>query len=132
MNPGIGPYQRAHGVAYVGQKGTLVVSRNGYELIPDNSSKLNGPFFERRVQKEYGDGMNEHVQNFLKCIREGGDLNAPVEVGAKTAIVSEMGNIAYRVGQRIYWDDTSNKFKEEAANALMGLKYSPDWPLPGI
>ena len=132
LNPGIGPYQRAHGVAYVGQKGTLVVSRNGYELIPDNSSKLNGPFFERRVQKEYGDGMNEHVQNFLKCIREDGDLNAPVGVGAKTAIVSEMGNIAYRVGQRIHWDDSSKKFKEEAANALMGLKYSPDWPLPGI
>ena len=33
-------------------------------------------------------------------IREGGEVNASVEVGAKTAIVSEMGDIAFRVGNR--------------------------------
>ena len=132
LNPGIGPYQRGHGVAYVGQKGTLVVSRNGYELIPDYSSKQKGPFFEGRSQENYGDGLDEHVQNFLKCIREGGQVNAPVEVGAKTAIVSEMGNIAYRVGQRIHWDDATKSFKEDAANKLAGLNYNPNWPLPTV
>lgn len=132
LNPGIGPYQRGHGVAYIGQKGTLVISRSGYELIPDKSNKLKGPFFEARVQKNYGDGMNEHVKNFLKCIREGGEVNASVEVGAKTAIVSEMGNIAYRVGQRIHWDDAQKAFREDAANALIGLNYNPEWPLPKV
>ena len=132
LNPGIGPYQRGHGVAYVGQKGTLVVSRNGYELIPDYSSKQKGPFFEGRSQENYGDGLDEHVQNFLKCIREGGQVNAPVEVGAKTAIVSEMGNIAYRVGQRIHWDDATKSFKEDAANKLARLNYNPNWPLPTV
>ena len=132
LNPGIGPYQRGHGVAYVGQKGTLVVSRNGYELIPDYSSKQKGPFFEGRSQENYGDGLDEHVQNFLKCIREGGQVNAPVEVGAKTAIVSEMGNIAYRVGQRIHWDEANKSFKEDAANELSRLNYNPNWPLPTV
>ncbi|WP_167617955.1 Gfo/Idh/MocA family protein [Maribellus sediminis] len=132
LNPGIGPYQRGHGVAYVGQKGTLVVSRGGYELIPDHSAELKGPFFEGRTQKAYGDGLNEHVVNFLDCIRKGGNVNAPVEVGAKTAIVSEMGNIAYRVGQRIHWNDQTKSFNETAANDLITLNYNPEWALPKV
>ncbi len=132
LNPGIGPYQKGHGVAYVGQKGTLVVTRSGYELLPDRSNELQGPFFEARAQQAYGDGLDEHVTNFLTCIREGGELNAPVEVGAKTAIVSEMGNIAFRVGQRIHWDDSAKKFKEDAANQLISLNYNPDWKLPEV
>ena len=132
LNPGIGPYQKAHGVAFVGQKGTLVVTRSGYEILPDHSNELKGPFFEAKARKEYGDGLDEHVQNLLSCIRKGGTLNAPVEVGAKTAIVSEMGNMAYRVGQRIHWNSVSQEFNEAAANDLMTLNYSKNWQLPKV
>lgn len=132
LNPGIGPYQKGHGVAFVGEKGTLVVTRNGYELLPDYSSELKGPFFEARTQADYGDGLNEHVENFLAAVRKGEPLNAPVEIGAKTAIISEMGNIAYRVGERIHWDDAAKSFKEDAANALIKLKYNPEWQLPKV
>lgn len=132
LNPGIGPYGRGHGVAFVGQKGTLVVDRGGWETMPGQNSSEKKPFFEGKKQKDYGDGLDEHVQNFLKCIREGGSVNASVEVGAKTAIVSEMGNIAYRVGQRIHWDDTTKSFREEEANKLMKLTYRDNWQLPKI
>ncbi|WP_297089591.1 Gfo/Idh/MocA family oxidoreductase [uncultured Draconibacterium sp.] len=132
LNPGIGPYQRGHGVAFVGQKGTLVLSRSGYEILPDNSSELKGPFFEAKVQKAYGDGLNEHIDNMLSCIRKGGSLNAPVEVGAQTAIVSEMGNMAYRVGQRINWNNATQSFNEQVANDLIRLNYNPNWQLPKV
>lgn len=132
LNPGIGPYQKGHGVAFVGEKGTLVVTRNGYELLPDYSSELKGPFFEARTQADYGDGLNEHVENFLAAVRKGESLNAPVEIGAKTAVISEMGNIAYRVGERIHWDDAAKSFKEDAANALTKLNYNPEWQLPKV
>jgi predicted dehydrogenase len=132
LNPGVGPYNKGHGVAFVGQKGTLVVDRGGWETIPDTNRKERKPFFEGKKQKNYGDGLDEHVQNFLKCIREGGDVNAPVEVGAKTAIVSEMGNIAYRAGQRIHWDNSTKSFKEETANKMMKLNYSENWKLPKV
>jgi hypothetical protein len=55
-----------------------------------------------------------------------------VEIGAKTAIVSEMGNIAYRVGEVIHWDDAAKKFKEEAADKLTRVNYNEKWPLPRI
>ncbi|WP_346860117.1 Gfo/Idh/MocA family oxidoreductase [uncultured Draconibacterium sp.] len=131
LNPGIGPYQKGHGVAYVGQKGTLVVTRSGYEVIPDKDGKQQ-PYFEARTQAEYGDGLDEHVKNLLSCIREGGTLNTPVEIGAKTAIVSEMGNIAYRAGQVIHWDDSKKQFNEEVANNMAKLNYNPDWKLPTV
>ncbi|MFW5823201.1 MAG: Gfo/Idh/MocA family protein, partial [Tangfeifania sp.] len=118
LNPGMGPYGKEHGVAFVGHKGTLVVDRGGYEIKPDWNSAEKARYFEGRTQENYGDGLNEHVQNFLKCIREGGTPNATVEIGAKTAIVSEMGNIAYRTGKRIHWDDAAGKFKEEEADKL--------------
>ena len=132
LNPGIGPYQRGHGVAFIGQKGTLVVDRGGWELLPDRSDEKKGPFFEGKVQKNYGDGLDEHVQNFLECIREGGTPNASAEVGAKTAIVSEMGNIAYRAGKRIHWDDSNKKFLEPDADDLKSLNYNQNWQLPKV
>ena len=132
LNPGIGPYGKGHGVAFIGNKGTLVVDRGGYEIMPDMNNAERKPFFEEKKQKNYGDGLNEHVQNFLDCIQNGGTLNASVEVGAKTAIVSEMGNIAYRVGERIHWDNSTKTFKEEAANKLAKLTYRGSWKLPKV
>ena len=132
LNPGMGPYGKGHGVAFVGQKGTLVVDRGGYEIKPDWNNAEKEPFFKGKTQENYGDGLNEHVQNFLKCIREGGTPNASVEIGAKTAIISEMGNIAYRTGERIHWDDAAGKFKEEAADKLSRLNYSENWKLPKV
>lgn len=132
INPGIGPYQKGHGVAFIGQKGTLVVTRQGYEILPDHSRELRAPFFETRAQESYGDGLDEHVKNLLSCIRKGGTLNATVEIGAKTAIVSEMGNIAYRIGQRINWSNSSQSFKEPEANKLTQLSYRKNWQLPKV
>lgn len=131
LKPGIGPYQKAHGIAFVGNKGTLVVTRNGWELLPDNDEKRQ-PYFESKSQRNYGDGLNEHVENMLSCIRKGGKLNAPVEVGAKVAIVSEMGNMAYRANQRLHWNDETKSFKEDIGNQLSKVSYRDNWQLPKV
>ena len=132
LNPGIGPYQRGHGVAFIGEKGTLVLDRGGWETLPDRNNAERALFFEGKKQSNYGDGLDDHVKNFLAAIREGEKLNTPVEIGAKTAIVSEMGNMAYRAGKRIHWDDATKSFKEDIANNLSKLNYSKDWQLPKV
>lgn len=130
LNPGIGPYQKAHGVAFVGKKGTLILTRSGYEILSDKNG--NTPYMEGKVQRAYGDGLDEHVKNMLSCIRRGGKLNTPVEVGAKVAIVSEMGNMAYRAGKRLNWDDTTKTFKEDIGNQLSKVTYRDQWQLPKV
>ncbi len=132
LNPGMGPYGKGHGVAFIGHKGTLVLDRGGWEIMPDRNNAKKEPFFEGEKHDNHGDGLDEHVQNFLQCIREGGTPNASVEVGAKTGIVSEMGNIAYRSGEIIHWDNDNKKFKEAKADELARINYNANWPLPSV
>lgn len=132
LNPGIGPYGKSHGVAFIGNEGTLIVDRNGWQIFPEMNDSEKKSYFEKKQQENYADGLDQHVQNFLECIRQGGALNAPVEVGAKTAIISEMGNIAYRSGQRIHWDDSKKLFREDTANDFLKLNYSSNWQLPKV
>ena len=116
------------------KKGTLVVDRQGYQVIPDYNNDKREPFFEEIKQKKYGDGdgLDKHVENFLKCIREGGTPNASVHVGAKVATIAEMGNIAYRSQKIIHWDDTNKRFEEEEANKHLKVTYRAPWQLPKV
>ncbi len=132
MMPGMGPYNRAHGVAFIGTNGTLVVSRGGWEVIPIVNRKTKEPYINPVPQQAPVGGLNEHVANFISCIRKGGKLNAGVALGSKVAIVSEMGNIAWRLGKTLHWNNDKNQFEEEDANKLMKVTYRSGWQLPEL
>lgn len=117
-----GNYGRNHGIAFIGNNGTLVVDRNGWEVIPEEEfqgwgGKKGIPKMEA-IKKGKGDksGLDLHTANFIDAVksRDASLLNAPIKVGYDAALVSHMGNVAYKSGNRIYWDDTrmgSNKKK---------------------
>jgi len=46
----------------------------------------------------------EHVKNWLDCIRNGGRPNADMEYGYKQGITVVMGDLACRLGCRVYFD----------------------------
>lgn len=128
--PRMGPYGMHHGVSFTGTKGTLIVSRDGWQVNAEVSNKDGKKYIEDVPHQPAIGGLKDHVQNFLNAIRKGEKLNAPVEVGALTAIISEMGNIAYRAGSLIHWDAQKLQFREEAANNLAKLTYREPWKLP--
>lgn len=130
--PGMGPYGMDHGVAFIGTRGTLVLSRKGWRVVPEKKNEDNTDWIKTIEMQPAVGGLNDHVVNFLEAIRSGDKLNAPVEVGSKVAIVSEMGNIAFRVGQKINWDQKTMKFREEEANKLTSLQYREPWNLPKV
>jgi hypothetical protein len=42
-----------------------------------------------------------------------------------------MGNVAYKVGRKVYWDPVSGSFKNDAqANALVAAEYHNGWKRP--
>ena len=45
-----------------------------------------------------------HVQNFLDCIRLGGEPNCPFELGYRVAIACRMAVDSYREGRTVRWD----------------------------
>ena len=133
---GQGPYGRDHGVAFIGNTGTLVVDRSGWELIPE-TERISGqlqykmPAMPPRNVDPSRRGLDQHTQNFIDCMKTREKPKCHTEIGAHTAIVAHMGNIAFKTGQKIYWDEASGTFKNQAAaNQLMEAQYRAPWKLP--
>ncbi|WP_422860504.1 Gfo/Idh/MocA family protein [Flagellimonas sp. S174] len=133
-----GNYGRNHGIAFIGNMGTLVLDRDGWEVIPEKEFQGWGKEGIDRMEKiplKISDGTNGldlHTQNFIEAVktRDSSVLNAPIQVGYDTTIVSHMGNVAYKTGNRIYWDEEKNKFTEENANQFLTATYHNGWKLP--
>ena len=126
-----GAYGRNHGLGFVGENGTLVVDRSGWEVIPEN---VNGKMRMEPVPlaRGTGKGLNNHVRNFLDCIdKRNPNTNASVEIGAHIAKFSAIGNIAYRTGKKLVWDGA--KFTNDTeANNLLIPNYREPWKLPKV
>jgi predicted dehydrogenase len=128
-----GYYGRTHGVGFVGNNGTLVVDRGGWEVIPEYQDK--SPLIERvELQKASGNGLDLHMKNFLSCLDDRSKTpNASIQIGANIARVANLGNIAYKTGRRIYWDGAANKFiNDPEADAYLLAKYRKPWELPKL
>jgi predicted dehydrogenase len=128
-----GYYGRSHGVGFVGNNGTLVVDRDGWEVIPEKEN--NTPKLERiPLQKGKGKGLDNHMLNFVTSIRDSNvKPNAGIEIGANIARVANLGNIAYKTGRRLYWDGAHSRFiNDPEADEHLKAKYRKPWELPVI
>ena len=54
-------------------------------------------------------------KNFLECLKNNTPqkLNAGINVGRDVALVAQMGNIAFRTGEKVNWDDTKQTFSDK-------------------
>jgi predicted dehydrogenase len=130
MGIGNGSYGRDHGIAYIGNNATLVLSRGGWEVIDENKNKIK---IERPLAKPTDNGLDNHWKNFIDVVRSRKleDLHCSIESGAQVATVAQMGNISYRSGKKLSWHD--NRFTDEAVNAEYLMKpYFNGYTLPKI
>ncbi|MHB1179142.1 MAG: Gfo/Idh/MocA family protein [Daejeonella sp.] len=134
-----GLFNRGFGVAYVGEKGTLVVDRGGWEVIPGTG--VDGkPRMEAVTLKKVGYsvdgiklpeyGLKAHVHNFLDCMGSRQLPNADIAIGARIAKLCQFINISHRVNKPVHWDSKSNRFAEADANLLIKPKYRSPWVFP--
>lgn len=127
-----GSYGRDHGIAYIGNNGTLVLSRGGWEVIEEKQSKnkVSKPFV-----KPSDNGLDRHWENFISVVRNRKmeDLHCSIQAGAHVATVAQMGNISMRSGERLVWDARSGKFGEEKINQQYLVKeYHNGYKLPVV
>ena len=124
---GLGNWQRPHGMSYIGENGTLVLDRNGWEVVPEKKKIEAVP-----VQKSVGSGLDLHVRNFLDCVKNKTPqkLNAGIDIGRNVALVAQMGNIAYRTGEKVFWNNDKQQFTTTTANKLITPVYNNGWMLP--
>src|SRR5256885_2710286 len=127
-----GSYNRDHGISYIGNNGTLILSRGGWEVIEERQSKnkVSKPFV-----KASDNGLDKHMQNFVRVIksRKMEDLHCSIQAGAHVATVAQMGNISFRSGQRVVWDKVNGKFTDDNLNRDYFIKeYHNGYKLPVI
>ncbi len=127
-----GSYGRDHGIAYIGNNGTLVLNRSGWEVIEEKRGehKVSKPFVERS-----DNGLDKHWENFVDVVktRRFEKLNCPIEAGAHVATVAQMGNISYLTGQKLVWDRSKGGFTDEAVNKkYLEKPYHNGYKLPKV
>jgi predicted dehydrogenase len=127
-----GSYGLDHGIAYIGNNGTLVLNRDGWQVIEEKQSK-------NKVVKEFvkrsDNGLDKHMANFIGVVRSRRmqDLHCGVEDASHVATVAQMGNISLRSGQRLSWDRAADQFTDQGINDKYLLKeYHNGYKLPVI
>ena len=133
LSTGIGLYGMQHGMAFIGENGTLLLNRGGWEVRPDkvkDTPKMEAVTWQAQSDK----GLDKHTVNFIEAVKANNKslLTCPIEEGARVAINSHMGNIAYRTGEKITWDEAKNHFTNNKADKLVKPEYQNGWKLPSV
>ncbi|MDX2250054.1 MAG: Gfo/Idh/MocA family oxidoreductase [Bacteroidia bacterium] len=136
----IGPYNRREGIAFIGNYGTLVVDRQGYEAFPERESKGYSEWGKDKMEpvvtyKKPGNlnYLDFHTQNFVEAVKKNDSsiLKTPIGSGSVAAINAQMGNISYKTGRKLYWDAAKGEFiNDSEANQLIYPQYHNGWSLP--
>jgi predicted dehydrogenase len=135
---GRGPEGREHGVAFVGEYGTLVIDRGGWEVYAETDR------IDKRI-REYkrvglprqGSGNEDyhlkHVKNFIDCMKSRARPVSDVEIGHDSMIACHLGNMAQRLGRMVRWDpEKETVIGDPEAQKLVTRPYRAPWVLPKV
>ncbi len=133
-----GPYNRAEGIAFIGNNGTLVLNRGGWEVIPEVET-VSGirQYKVPAVPQQFvqSDTLDLHTKNFITSIRtnDASILKCGIDTGSVAAVNAQMGNIALKTGRKLLWDASAGQFRGDAeANALITARYNNGYTLPKV
>lgn len=94
------------GERFLGSDGTIEHTAGANDMVrdtadetlhyyPEKTNRPNGAALTGQMQNQ------NHMANWIECIRSRKTPNAPVEVGYRSAIAAHMANLAYRHKQRV-------------------------------
>lgn len=94
----LAPGLRGAGVEVIGTNGRLWITRQRYEWhTPD-------PNEPPVVQENIGNMTQDHVDNFIDCVKSREKPNGDVWIGHRSAQASHLGNVAYLQKRRLKFD----------------------------
>jgi predicted dehydrogenase len=124
------------GVIFYGDKGSVDTDGEGYTVY-DLTGKMvkevkkEGPaeVIDARNTASVSLGMDSmHVANFLDCIRNNKKPNCDVELGYKSVVAMQLGNISWRVGRDLHLDPkNAHIINDPEAQKLWSRTYEPGW-----
>ncbi|MGA2589232.1 MAG: Gfo/Idh/MocA family oxidoreductase [Bryobacteraceae bacterium] len=138
------------GLEFFGSKGSMTVSRAGFEVFPDmkidpsnaiptfEGQPAGGPQHSTAKPEPWVEAIKEpgsspqqfdlHVRNFLDCIKTRRQPIADVEGGHQAAVPCHLANISLRLGRKIRWDpDKEEIVGDREASAQLARSYRQPW-----
>jgi hypothetical protein len=112
-------------VVFEGERGRIHVQRDKLEA--------SDPAI---LREKVGDGetklyvSNNHMRNFLECMRSRKEPAAPVEVGHRSNSIGVLAHIAMKLGRKLRWDPQAERFiGDDEANGWLDLPHRAPWTI---
>ncbi|MFB3788233.1 MAG: Gfo/Idh/MocA family protein [bacterium] len=120
-----------HGSEFIGANGTLIVDRIEMKYYPE-TPQVGKP---KNIPGggDAGLRMNNHVKNFLDCLKSRAQPASDIESMARVTLICMLGNMASLTGKPILWDPVNLdvKNKEDVKNSIAYERpYRAPWKLP--
>lgn len=124
-------YGRGRGTIIMGTEGSVMVDRGGYERFDRKGKKVDemkSGSSEGGVALGGGGNLSTlHTVNFFNAIRGKEDLTSPIEIGAKSQMLTHYANISYRIDKGFDVDEQTGKIYDREAMKLWSRAYEPGW-----
>jgi predicted dehydrogenase len=96
-------------VQFHGSKARFDLGRESYALFNESSAVEMKPAVDIRQPGSFNPATRAHIRNFLECIQDRKQPNAPVEAGQSTNIVLCMAMESLRNGRRLRWNSKERR-----------------------
>jgi predicted dehydrogenase len=103
------PNGQLHGIKFTGTDGWIWVTRGEIKASDSAILKEKLPDNAPRVYES-----NNHMENFLDCMRTRKVPICPADVGHRSATVAHLGVLAIRMGRKLQWDPEKERFIGDA------------------
>ncbi len=129
---------------FYGDKGTLKVSVNGYDFIPEGKGvepvhrdvtyeleQFPEDKTEPRLEKHVAPAIRYHMKDFLAAIDSRGKPVADIEQGYISTASCILANNALKLGRTLTWDPEKQRVvNDDEANRLLRRPYRKPWVHP--
>jgi predicted dehydrogenase len=129
---------------FYGDKGTLKVSVNGYDFIPEGKGvepvhrdvtyeleQFPEDKTEPRLEKHVAPAIRYHMKDFLAAIDSRGKPVADIEQGYISTASCILANSALKLGRTLTWDPGKQRVvNDDEANRLLRRPYRQPWVHP--
>jgi len=114
-----------HGIQILGTKGTMLLTRDGYRIVPEGE---NTHSIESVAGLDAGDGT--HQLRFLESVRSRKPPVCGIREGHISTASLQLANISYRTGRKVFWDDARQQITGDGeASRYLTKEYRKPWSL---
>jgi predicted dehydrogenase len=132
-------FDKGGGILFCGNKGTMVLDRGGYKIIPEmkvtqapsngNGRPVREPAMAEADVKATDSGNLNHWANFLECVRTRQKPISDIEVCQHSTTTCLLGNVAYRSKLKLDWDVNRWTTAQSEPRKYLTREYRKPWKL---